>query len=53
MDMGVSEVLIATAEYLRQCSSDENEDPLEVKPGLLTSLEKASSDAAAELSGEC
>ncbi|MCJ1394977.1 ubiquitin-specific protease ubp2 [Xylographa bjoerkii] len=50
MDMDMPAVLNSTAEYLRQCSSDANDDPVEVEPELLASLEKASSNAAAELS---
>ena len=45
-------VLSSAADYLRQCTSDESDDPVEVEPKLLASLEKASSDATAELSGK-
>ena len=45
-------VLSSTAEYLRQCSSNESDDPIEVEPKLLASLEKASNNATAELSGK-
>ncbi|MCJ1432616.1 ubiquitin-specific protease ubp2 [Xylographa pallens] len=50
MDMDMPAILSSAAEYLRQCTSDESGDPIEVEPELLASLEKASSKATAELS---
>ncbi|MCJ1285725.1 ubiquitin-specific protease ubp2 [Xylographa opegraphella] len=50
MDMDMPAVLRSVAEYLRQCTSDESDDPIEVKPWVLASLDKASSNVTAELS---
>ncbi|MCJ1378028.1 ubiquitin-specific protease ubp2 [Xylographa soralifera] len=50
MNMDIPAVLSSTAEYLRQCSNDKSDNPIEVEPELLASLEKASSNAGAELS---
>ena len=46
------EVLRSTAAYLKQCSTADPDDPIEIETSLLTSLEKAADDAKKELLGE-
>ena len=46
------EVLRSTAAYLKQCSTADPDDPIEIDTGLLNSLEKAADDAKKELLGE-
>lgn len=46
------EVLSSTVEYLKQCSSAEVDDAIDLEPEILATLEKASADATSELSGK-
>ena len=48
----MSEVLRSTAAYLKQCSTADPDDPIEIDASLLNSLEKAADDAKKELLGE-
>ena len=46
------EVLRSTAAYLKQCSTADPDDPIEIDPGLLDSLERAAEEAKKELLGK-
>ena len=46
------EVLRSTVAYLKQCSTADPDDPIEIDASLLNSLEKAADDAKQELLGE-
>lgn len=52
MDLPIPDALSMAAECLQQLSGGDIGDSIDVKPELIKSLEKASDDAKAELSGK-
>ena len=51
--MDIPDTLSSTAEYLKQCSMGNTDDPIEVNLKLLQSLEQESQDTKLELSRKC